>query len=134
LANHLFVLLSEPSLWSTLTSGEVSVESTVEELLRVMPFNDGSDLSRIGTQDVVVGDVTVRAGESVLINFACANRDAEVFENPDTVDLGRSPNPHRLELQETLGALRHLPGLRLAVPAQDVPWRGSAVRVPRTCR
>lgn len=148
LASQLFLLLSDRSLWNELTSGAVEVESTVEELLRATTFNNGTGFPRVALEDVPVGGVTVRAGETVFIAFTSANHDAEVFDQPEAMDLSRSPNPHiafglgihhcagaalaRMELQETLRALRKLPGLRLAVPAEDVPWRGSAIRAPKT--
>src|SRR5690606_9053617 len=81
----------------------------------------------------------VRAGEAVVANPASGNRDETVFDNPDEIDLARKHNPHiafgygvhhclgapvaRLELQVVLGTLvRRLPGLRLAVPADEVQW------------
>jgi cytochrome P450 len=35
-----------------------------------------------------------RAGEDVVLFYASANRDEEVFAHPDTFDITRSPNPH----------------------------------------
>ncbi|GAB3907029.1 hypothetical protein GCM10029964_104580 [Kibdelosporangium lantanae] len=69
-----------------------------------------------------------------------ANRDAAVFPDPDTLDLARPNNPHvtfghgvhhclgaplaRLELRLGLtGLLTRMPGLRLTVPYEEIPWR-----------
>ena len=49
---------------------------------------------RTATRDVEVRGETIRAGEPVLLVYAAANRDEEVFENADTFDVGRNPNPH----------------------------------------
>jgi cytochrome P450 len=148
LASHLYLLLSDRFLWNALTSGAVGVESAVEELLRATTFNNGTGFPRVALEDVSVGGVTVRAGETVFIAFSSANHDPEVFDRPEAMDLSRSPNPHiafglgihrcagaalaRVELQEALRALSKLPDLRLAVPAEDVPWRGSAISAPKT--
>ncbi|NIU70706.1 MAG: cytochrome P450, partial [Actinobacteria bacterium] len=40
------------------------------------------------------GGYRLKAGEQVLACFAAANRDPEVFEAPDELDIGREPNPH----------------------------------------
>jgi cholest-4-en-3-one 26-monooxygenase len=36
----------------------------------------------------------IRAGEKVVIYYPSANRDEEVFAEPDRFDIRRSPNPH----------------------------------------
>lgn len=147
LASHLFLLLSDRSQWNAVTGGAVEVESAVEELLRATTFNNGSGFPRVALEDVFVGGVTVQAGETVFIAFTSANHDSEVFDQPEGMDLSRSPNPHmafglgihhcagaglaRMIMREVLLGLRELPDLRLVVPAEDVPWRGSTVRAPK---
>ena len=37
---------------------------------------------------------TIKKGQSVLLSYPSANRDEDVFENPYTFDVGRSPNKH----------------------------------------
>ena len=37
---------------------------------------------------------TIAAGDKVVFFHASANRDEEVFDDPDTFDIGRDPNPH----------------------------------------
>ena len=73
--------------------------------------------------------------------MASANRDETVFENPDTLDITRHPNRHvsfglgshycmgaalaRLEGRIALLTLvRRFPGMRLAVPEEQLRWRG----------
>jgi cytochrome P450 len=38
--------------------------------------------------------VDIRAGDKVVVWFSAANRDPEVFEDPDVFDVGRTPNDH----------------------------------------
>ncbi len=72
-------------------------------------------------------------GTKLVLHYAAANRDPEMFVDPDRFDVGRDPNPHlafglglhygigaplaRLELGLAIGALlRRLPELRLVGP------------------
>lgn len=45
-------------------------------------------------EDTMMRDVEMKAGDKVVILYGSANRDEEVFENADTFDVGRNPNPH----------------------------------------
>jgi cholest-4-en-3-one 26-monooxygenase len=49
---------------------------------------------RTATQDTELGGKRIKKGERVGIFYASANRDPEVFGNPDTFDITRDPNPH----------------------------------------
>jgi cytochrome P450 len=51
-------------------------------------------LARTASQRTVVGGQSIEAGERVLFLFRSANRDARQFENPEVVQLERSPNRH----------------------------------------
>ena len=44
---------------------------------------------RVATEDIEIGDVTIRAGEGIIIDLAPANWDAEAFPNPEQLDLAR---------------------------------------------
>lgn len=112
--------------------------AAVEELLRFLSIADG--LSRVAVEDIEVGGVTVRAGDGVVLSTSVINRDESVYPSPDELDLGRSARSHvafgfgihqclgqnlaRAELEIALPALfERLPGLRLAVPAEEVPFK-----------
>jgi cytochrome P450 len=56
----------------------------VDEILRI--DTPESMVVRLTTQDTVVGDTTVPAGEVLALLIASANRDPEVFADPDTFD------------------------------------------------
>ncbi|MEV1070020.1 cytochrome P450 [Streptomyces sp. NPDC050263] len=49
---------------------------------------------RTATQDTELGGKLIREGDRVGIFYASANRDPEVFEDPDSFDVTRDPNPH----------------------------------------
>lgn len=78
--------------WLAAGSPAAQPELLVEEMLR-----HDSPLhlfERTATRDVVVGEVTVRAGEKVAVLLGAANRDPEVFDAPDEFRPDRDPNPH----------------------------------------
>lgn len=49
---------------------------------------------RTATSDVELDGVKIREGERVGIFYASANHDEAVFDNADTFDITRDPNPH----------------------------------------
>lgn len=149
LANFTYTVLSTPGLADSLRADPDAVGPAVEELLRFVPLGAGAGFPRVALEDVALGGVTVRAGESVMVAIHSANRDAALFDAPDELHAGRAANPHmafghgahhclgaqlaRMELQVALGELlREFPDLRLACAAEDVEWRsGALVRGPR---
>lgn len=144
----LITLLRKPELWQQLLADRALVPSAVEELLRYSVAGGGAGAMRIATEDMELGGAVIRKGEAVLPAITSANRDAEVFSDPDEVDLGRSGNPHltfghglhhclgaqlgRIELQVALSSLlERFPGLRLDVPVDQLEWvAGMAFRRP----
>jgi len=86
-------LAQEPDQRRLLVEDESAIPSAVEELLRwttpVISF------MRTATADTTVRGVEVAAGDPVLLVYASANRDEEVF-GPDASELriDRHPNPH----------------------------------------
>ncbi|MEU6945499.1 cytochrome P450 [Streptomyces sp. NPDC046182] len=49
---------------------------------------------RTATQDTEIGGQKIRRGDRVGLFYSSANNDPEVFENPETFDITRDPNPH----------------------------------------
>lgn len=143
--NFLFTLLSRPELWDSLVKDPEQVPGAIEELLRYTPLASSvAPFSRIAVEDFELAGQWVRAGDAVVAQNDSANRDETVFERPEELDFTRSPNPHvafghgahhcpaaplaRLELQTVIGTLvRRLPGLRLAVPVDEVEWNSNRV-------
>jgi cytochrome P450 len=66
--------------------------TAVEEIVRwstpVLHFR------RTAISDVELGDVTIAAGEKVVLWYLAANRDERVFADPWRFDLARTPNEH----------------------------------------
>ncbi|MFE1951203.1 cytochrome P450 [Streptomyces sp. NPDC059524] len=147
LSNFVYTLLTQDR-WTWLAAHPEHLDSAVEELLRYIALGGGDVLPRLTTEDVEIGGTLLAAGESVIAAMISANRDADIFDNPDELDLERAHNPHlafghgphhctgaqlaRLELRLALSSLlKAFPDLRLATTATDVPWReGSLVRGP----
>ncbi|GGF08739.1 cytochrome P450 [Williamsia phyllosphaerae] len=69
-----------------------TIGTAVDEFIRyatpVMTFR------RTALVDTEVGGQPIRAGEWLLMLYPSANRDAEVFTDPERFDVTRSPNPH----------------------------------------
>ena len=85
-------LVEHPAQFERLRQQPELLDSAVEEMLRwtspVVHF------ARTVTQDTEVRGVPMKAGETLAMWYPSANRDEDVFEEPDTFDIGRSPNDH----------------------------------------
>jgi hypothetical protein len=66
--------------------------TAVDEILRYDSPVQG--LSRVTTEPVEIGGTRIPAGARVHMLFAAANRDPDVFDDPDRFDITRSPNVH----------------------------------------
>ena len=51
-------------------------------------------MRRTATRDTRIGDTAIAAGDKVVMYFGAANRDPAKFENPNSLDLSRTPNEH----------------------------------------
>jgi cytochrome P450 len=89
LGNALRQILPRRELWQTLLDQPARVKDAVEEVLRL----DSSLIAwrRRTTEPVQVGGVSIPQGATVLLVLGAANRDPEVFEEPDAFRPGR-PN------------------------------------------
>jgi cytochrome P450 len=66
--------------------------AAIEELIRYL--SPLPRMERVVTRDVSETWGSATAGDIVLLNFASANHDPAVFDDPGAVRLDRSPNPH----------------------------------------
>ncbi|OMI85456.1 cytochrome [Streptomyces sp. M1013] len=146
----LYLLLTRPELMARMRERPEARGTALDELLRWISHRTSVGLARVALEDVEVRGTRIAAGDPVYVSYLAANRDPDVFPDPDRIDLDREPNPHlaygnghhfctgavlaRMQtelLVDTL--LERLPGLRLAVPADQVAWRRKTmIRGPRT--
>jgi cytochrome P450 len=68
------------------------LDSAIEEMLRWT--SPARSIVRTAREDTEVGGVLIRAGEAVALFFHSANRDEQVFPDPDSFQIDRTPNPH----------------------------------------
>ncbi len=64
----------------------------IEEFLRLYAPNQG--FARTATADVEIRGRTIQAGERVALVLPSANRDPDLFADPEEFDANRDPNPH----------------------------------------
>jgi cytochrome P450 len=129
----MLALLEHPAQRDQLIANRGWLPDAVEELLRwVSPI---SHMRRTATRDVELRGQRIHAGEKVVLWYASANRDEEVFEKPFRFDVRRRPNRHlafgvgehfclgshlaRMETRVLFEELlRRLPDLELAGPVR----------------
>jgi biflaviolin synthase len=136
----LYLLLTRPELMARMRDRPEARGAALDELLRHLPHRTSVGLARIALEDVDLRGQRIQAGDAVYVSYLAANRDPEVFPDPDRVDPDRDSHPHlafgngahsctgaalaRMQAELLVGTLLdRLPGLRLAVPADQVPWR-----------
>ena len=93
IGNGTLALLRNPDQLARFRAEPDLAATAVEELLR---YDSPSHLSiRVAFEDVALDEENVvRAGEQVIVMRGAANRDPDVFTDPDTLDLGRVDNRH----------------------------------------
>jgi cytochrome P450 len=87
-----YELLRHPDQLQALRDDPSLLQGAVEEMLRYC--NPLHYFRRTATQDTELGGKQIKAGDKVAMIYTSANRDAEVFEDPQRFDIRRSPNPH----------------------------------------
>lgn len=118
------------------------VASAVEELLRYLHITH-LGRRRAVTEDIEIAGQLIKAGEGVIMANEIANRDPDVFPEPDRLDITRDARRHvafgfgvhqclgqplaRMELQVVYGTLyKRIPTLALAVPPEQVRFKHDA--------
>ncbi len=93
LTNGLHTLLRHPEAFETLRRSPESMETAMEELIRY----DGPFLTSelyYAREPIPLHGVEISPAAPVLLSLLSANRDESVFDNPNRLNLTRSPNPH----------------------------------------
>ncbi|MGK9465132.1 cytochrome P450 (plasmid) [Streptomyces sp. G6] len=123
--------------------GQEVVTRAVEELLRYLTVVQ-MGRRRVAVEDIPIGEHLIRAGDAVICAGDTANRDPDVFDNPDRLDITRSARGHhafgvgihqclgqnlaRLELQLAYPAIfKKFPTLYLDRPLQELSFRDHMV-------
>ncbi|MFB8141336.1 cytochrome P450 family protein [Streptomyces parvus] len=139
LGNAALSLLKHPAELDRLRQDPDGIPAVLDELLRFdSPVSTAT--FRYTTQTITLGGTAIPAGAPVLVALGAANRDPERFPSPDRPDAGREAAGHlafghgihrcvgaplaKAEAEIALRAvLARFPGLRLAVPPEQVQWR-----------
>ncbi|MEI8049850.1 MAG: cytochrome P450 [Actinomycetes bacterium] len=85
-------LMANPEQMATLRADRSGLNLAIEEMLRwVTPIKN---MARTTTRDVEIRGVTIPEGDELLLLYPSANRDEEVFSDPHSFDIARTPNDH----------------------------------------
>lgn len=133
-----FTLLQNPEQLAELRADPSLMPNAVDELMRLLSIPDG--MSRVATDDIEVEGTTIRKGDGVFFITSLINRDEDVYEAPNSLGWHRASvrdhisfgfgahqclgqNVARVTMEIALGTLfERLPGLRLAAPAEEIPF------------
>jgi cytochrome P450 len=93
LAAGLQLLFDHPDQRAKLMSDtDGHLATAIEEMLRFS--SPVSHFKRTVMEDTIIRGQAIKAGERVVMFYGSANRDEDVFANPNTFDITRDPNPH----------------------------------------
>jgi cholest-4-en-3-one 26-monooxygenase len=128
-AGGMLALFEHPEQWRRLVDNPDLIPTAAEEIVRwVSPVNL---FRRTAMQDTELGGQAIAEGDKVVVFYASANRDEDVFAAPAEFDVGRDPNPHvgfgGGGPHFCLG--RHLAALELRVLLQALTQRMPEIRL-----
>jgi cytochrome P450 len=81
------LLAEHPDEWAKVKTDPGRIEKVVEETLRLSTPTQG--MWRVVVRDTELAGVPLKKGSRLIIAFCSANRDEEVFADPDTFDPSR---------------------------------------------
>jgi cytochrome P450 len=119
MSGGMHALISNPDQLARLQADPSLMPTAIDEMIRwTSPVKH---FMRTATVDYDIRGTTVKAGQDVLLSYWSANRDEDVFADPFTFDVGRTPNKHlafgfgihyclgamlaRMEMKSLFGAL-----------------------------
>jgi cytochrome P450 len=139
ISNAMLALMLHPDQMEKLKQDPSLIKTAIEEFLRYQgPLMTATP--RWALEDVELGGKLIQRGDEVAVVLASANRDPEMFRDPDMLDIMRQENRHlafgkgihfclgaplaRLEGQLAINTLlRRMPNLRLNADPQTLTWR-----------
>ncbi|MFB8009222.1 cytochrome P450 [Nocardia sp. NPDC056000] len=92
LSSGVQLLLRHPEQLAALRDNPALIPGAVEEILRFA--NPLHYFRRTATADTEIRGVPIKAGDKVAMWYTSANRDEDVFADPQRFDITRNPNPH----------------------------------------
>ena len=127
--NGMWDLIRHPGERDKIIKDPSLIPTAVEEILRFNPAV--ISFRRTSMKDQVLRGTEIKANDKLILWYHAANRDEEVFDDVDTFDVTRDPNPHlsfgigehfclganlaRMELQKIFaGLMKRLPDIELA--------------------
>ena len=139
LGSSVLALLDHPDQLERLRADPSLIDTAVEELLRFTTPVPCGVIRRV-QDDIELSGTVIPKGSSVIGMIISANRDEDVFERPEELDLGRTPNKHitfafgshyclgnqlaRIEARMALSALvERFDDIRLAIPREQLSWK-----------
>ena len=138
-ALSVLTLLEHPKELEKIQSNPELIRGTVQELLRYLSVIQAG-VRRVVREDTEVNGHLLKKGDGLICALPSANRDEDVFVDPDRFDVTRDASAHlafgsgihqclgqilaRVELEVTIETLfARIPGLRLAVPFEELRFR-----------
>ncbi|WP_368504387.1 cytochrome P450 [Alkalihalophilus sp. As8PL] len=136
ISNTVLAFAKHPAEWELLKSDSSLVAPAIEEVLR---YESPTQLTaRVAMKDIEIAGQELKSGDQIYLLLGAANRDPDVFENPNKFIISRKATPHlsfgmgghfclgstlaRLEAHAALAALiQHVDKLELA--SHDIKWR-----------
>jgi cytochrome P450 len=88
----MLTLIRHPDAFEQLRSTPALLPSAIEELLRFE--SPVQRVPRMALEDIDIGNTRIPRGQRIAVCLAATNRDPEVFEDADRLNLAREPNPH----------------------------------------
>lgn len=140
LSNAVYTAIKYPQIAADLYNNDQQINKFIEECLRLEAPE--SELRRITTQEVKLGNQILPAGAIIMLGLRAANRDPKYFETPNEIRFDRTTKRHlsfgggyhhclglvmaRVEVRHALKAvLEKLPDLKLH-PEEEVSYFPSA--------
>ncbi len=93
ITNSVLTLLRHPEQLQRLRDDWELLDSAIEEVMRYHSPIEATKL-HYPNQDITLHGVVIPKGSAVMPLLGAANHDPTVFDNPETFDIGRTPNRH----------------------------------------